>query len=251
MSSPARQTPSVPAPDSGSEFDFLTWFELNRRLIVILLGVLCAVVVGWVVMRAQQRIRKEEAAKELLLLIPPTGPGEAPVAVDAAKMIALGNRFPGTPAGEQAQLLGAGQFFAAGSYAEALAQFSTFQERYPESPFLGVAMLGVAAALEAQGKTNEALAAFDRTIISSDSATFAAQARLAKARLVSADQPAQALLLWEEVLKGPAASTYGEQAALGRSQLLAQHPELIPPATTTNSLVVRPAATNLEPAEVP
>lgn len=251
MSSPARPPSSVPAPDSGSEFDFLTWFELNRRLIVILLGIVCVVVVGLVVVRAQQRAQKAEAARELLLLIPPTGPGEARAPVDTAKMIALGSRFSGTPAGEQAQLLGAGQLFANGSYAEALAEFTAFQERYPESPFLGVAMLGVAAALEAQGKSNEALAALDRTIVASGSAAFAAQARLAKARLVRADQPAQALVLFEEVLKGPAASIYGEQAALGRSQLLAEHPELVPPATTTNSLVVRPAATNLEPVVDP
>jgi len=252
MSSPTTHPPSAPTPDSGPGFDFAIWFELNRRSILVVVGIVCAAIAGLAVVRAQQRSRKAEATRELLLLTPPTGPGEAPAVADAAKLLELARKFSGTPAGAQAQLLGAGQLFAAGNYAEAQAAFSAFEQNYSESHYGGVALIGIAASLEAQGKTAEALSAYDRAIVAGGSEGFSAQARLAKARLLLTSQPAQALALFDEVLKGSAAATYGEQAAQNRAQILQQHPELIPAATTTNSVVVKPTgATNLLPATLP
>lgn len=251
MSSPTTQPTSAPAPDSGPEFDFVTWFELNQRLILIGVVVVCVALAGLATVRYLQKERRATAAKELLLLTPPKGPGEAPAPVEAAKLLALGSRFAGTPAGEQAQLLGAGQLFTGGKYAEAQAEFSGFEEKYPNSEWVGVALLGVAASLEAQGKTSEALNAYDRAVAGAGGG-FVAQARLAKGRLLAEKQPAEALVLFEEVLKGAAASTYGEQAAQARAKILQLHPNLVPPSTTTNSVVVRPAgATNLVPAALP
>ncbi|HRI12736.1 MAG TPA: tetratricopeptide repeat protein [Verrucomicrobiota bacterium] len=240
MSSTTTTPPSPPAKREGEDFDFLTWFELNRLPLLIIFALICLGIAAFILYRANRRANLDEASRELLMLTPPTGPGETAPPVDPAKLLQLSQRFGGTPAGEQAQLLGAGQLFANGKYTEAQAEFAAFEDRYANSAFLGIAMLGVAAATEAQGKTNEAVGAYDRVIAASGSEAFAAQARLAKARLLATSQPAQALTLLDDVMKGPAAATYGEQAAMDRAQLLLQHPELVPPSTTTNSILVRP-----------
>lgn len=243
MSSSTKLPPSVPAPPAGPEFDFVTWFEVNRKAIVVGIGVVCAVVVGLLVVRAQQRSRASQATQALLQLTPPSGPGERPAAVDPAKLLAMASQYSGTPASQQALLLAAGQLFANGQYAESQKQFAEFEAQHPDSGFVGVALLGVAAALEAQGKSTEAIAAYDRAIVSSGSDAYAAQARLAKARMLAASQPAQALTLFDEVMSGPAAGALGNQALQGRSELLSKHPELAQTASTTNTVTVRPSGT--------
>jgi tetratricopeptide (TPR) repeat protein len=189
------------------------------------------VLAGLAVVRSRERATRAEAAKELLQLIPPTGPGEAPKVPDVAKLLALGGQFPGTAAGQQARLIAAGQLFVSGKYAEAQTEFSTFEEQNPNSEFLGVALIGVAATLEAQGKDAEAVKAYDRAILGGGDG-FAVQARLAKARLLESSSPVVALGLIDEVLKSTAASVVGEQAATARTRLIQKHPELATTAPT-------------------
>lgn len=217
----------------------MTWFEMNRRSIVTVAGLVCVGVVGLTIFRYQQRSQREEGARQLLTLTPPVGPGATPVAPDAAKLLAVSTQFAGTPAAEQAALLAAGRLFADGKYAEAQAQFAQFEQKHSDNVFVGAALLGVAASLEAQGKSAEALAAYDRAITGSRSEGFASQARLAKARLIQTTQPAQALALLDEVLKG--ASAFAEQASIRRSEILQKHPELTP-APSTNAPAIKPAA---------
>lgn len=183
------------------------------------------------VVRARERATRAEAAKELLQLIPPTGPGESAKMPDVAKLLALSGQFPGTAAGQQARLLAAGQLFVSGKYAEAQSEFSRFEEQNPNSEFLGVALIGVAASLEAQGKQADAIKAYDRAIVGGGDG-YAVQARLAKARLLEPSSPVVALGLIDEVLKSAAASVVGEQAAMARTRLIQKHPELAAPAAT-------------------
>ena len=68
--------------------------------------------------------------------------------------------YPKSSAGARALLLAAGSLFTEGKYPEAKTQFERFTRDYPDSPFMGEALLGIAACLDAQGKTAEALAAY-------------------------------------------------------------------------------------------
>ena len=231
MSSTTAQPQGTPAPDSGPGFDLLTWLEINRRLVVGLVLGASLVLAVIAVVRARERATRAEAARELLQLIPPTGPGESPKVPDVTKLLALGSQFPATAAGQQARLLAAGQLFASGKYAEAQSEFAKFEEQNPNSEFLGVALVGVAAALEAQGKDADAIKAYDRAILSGGDG-FAVQARLAKARLLESTSPVVALGLIDEVLKSAAASVVGEQAASARTRLVQKHPELAAPPST-------------------
>jgi predicted negative regulator of RcsB-dependent stress response len=231
MSSTTPQPQAAPVQDSGPGFDLLTWLEINSRLVVGVVLAVSLVLAGLAVVRSRERATRAEAAKELLQLIPPTGPGEAPKVPDVAKLLALGGQFPGTAAGQQARLIAAGQLFVSGKYAEAQTEFSTFEEQNPNSEFLGVALIGVAATLEAQGKDAEAVKAYDRAILGGGDG-FAVQARLAKARLLESSSPVVALGLIDEVLKSTAASVVGEQAATARTRLIQKHPELATTAPT-------------------
>ncbi|MBM3901236.1 MAG: tetratricopeptide repeat protein [Verrucomicrobia bacterium] len=231
MSSTTAQPQGTPAPDSGPGFDLLTWLEINRRLVVGVVLVVSVVLAVLAVVRSQQRATRAAAAKELLQIIPPVGPGEAQKAPDVAKLLALSGQFPATAAGQQARLLAAGQLFVSGKYAEAQSEFSRFEEQNPNSEFVGVALIGIAAALEAQGKDADAVKAYDRAILGGGDG-FAVQARLAKARLLESTSPAVALGLIDEGLKNAAASVVGEQAATARTRLVQKHPELATSAST-------------------
>ena len=231
MSSTTAQPQATPAPDSGPGFDLLTWLEINRRLVVGVVLAVSLVLAVLAVIRSQQRATRAAAAKELLQLMPPVGPGETPKSPDVAKLLALSSQYPGTAAGQQARLLAAGQLFVSGKYAESQAEFSRFEEQNPNSEFIGVALIGIAAALEAQGKDAEAVKAYDRAILGGGDG-FAVQARLAKARLLESTSPAAALGLIDEVLKSAAASVMGEQAAATRTRLVQKHPELAATAPT-------------------
>ena len=73
--------------------------------------------------------------------------------------------YPGTPAGQRALLQGAAALFAAGRYADAQTQFQKFLDVYPDNQFSHRRpSLGVAASLDAQGKTDLATGAYQRTI---------------------------------------------------------------------------------------
>ena len=242
MSLPTTTSPAPAPQPSEPEFDFLTWLEVNRTLLLIALAVVCAGVVGFMVVRARHQAAELEAAKELLTLMPPAGPGETAPAVDAQKLLQLGQQFAGTPAGQQAKLLAASQLFVDGKFAEAQATFAGFEEKYADSPFLGIALLGVAASLDAQNKSAEAITAYDRVIGSFGNDAPGQQARLAKARLLQGTQPKLALGLIEDVLKNNQATGYSDAAAMARAQLLAKHPELDQPQVMTNATIVTPAA---------
>ncbi|MBL9175173.1 MAG: tetratricopeptide repeat protein [Verrucomicrobiales bacterium] len=236
MSSPTlpSSTPAPSTPASGAPFDLLTWFELNRNRVLIGIGVVCAVVIALMVTRSRRQAEDRMAATSFFNLVPPTGPGDQPAPLDPQKLLKLTQEYSGTPSATQARLLAAGQLFAEGKYAEAQAQFTTLDESQADGPFQGIALLGVATSLDAQNKSSEAVAAYDRVISLFPNTGPAQQARISKARLIQGTQPAQALAALDDVLKNEYAFGYQEIAGAARARLLAQHPELDTPLVSTN-----------------
>lgn len=254
MSSPAT-TPSPTAsaaPSTGGAvpFDFLTWFELNRGRVLTGIGVVCAVVVALMVVRARRQTEIRAAAAALLAVTPVATPGQPPPPADPLKLLEVSRKFPGTPAALQARLRAAGRLFAEGKYAEAQAEFAAVEAAQADGPLLGIALLGTGSCLDAQNKSSEAVAAYDRVISLFPADAPAQQARLSKARLVQGTQPAQALGLLDEILRNEYAIGYQEIASAARSRLLAQHPELDVPLVSTNQTRVL-APTNPPPAAAP
>lgn len=222
-------------------FDFVTWFELNRRPIVLAAAMVCAAVVGIMVVRARQQASVRDAAAQLLAALPAGGPGQSAAPLDAQKLLQISQRFAGTPSAAQASLLAGGQLFTDGKFDEARTLFAGLDDAAPDGPYLGIALLGVGASLDAQNKSVEAITAYDRVISLFPNAAPAQQARLAKARLVQSTQPPQALALLDDILRNEFAVGYQQLAGAARARLLSQHPELDVPLVSTNQVRVVPS----------
>ena len=135
------------------------WFEANKRQ--TLWGATGLAVVSLVVAFLLYRQNETEvAASEALsnLAAPQmAGANRGESAEAYLKMVAA---YPNSRAAARALLLAAARLFEEGRYAEAKTQFERFTREHTDSPFRGQALLGIAACLDAEGKSNEAVAAY-------------------------------------------------------------------------------------------
>ncbi|MFM7103208.1 MAG: tetratricopeptide repeat protein [Verrucomicrobiota bacterium] len=223
-------------PNTSLDIDLLTWYEVNKKSLFLGLGVMVVVVAGVIIWRHRAEHQVVEASDALLQVT--TLKTDNPLSVDALNSVA--SRYPGTPIGMQAQLLAARELFSNGKYAEARALFEKVADA-PVMDLVVVGKLGRATCLDAENKTQEALAAYQAVIALPEADAVAARARLAKARLhESLKQPQEALALYNEVGKSSQGTTAND-AFIRRANLLRQHPELDKPAVTTNTVTVQPA----------
>lgn len=140
------------------------WFEMNKKPAIG--GATLLLVVGVIVAFFFYRQNEEElAASEALsdVIVPQltAAPGSPETAEAYLKIAAT---YPKSAAAARAVLLAAGSLFVDGKYSEAKAQFERFKRDYSDSRFLGEALLGIAACLDAQGQTREAMAAYKDVI---------------------------------------------------------------------------------------
>jgi tetratricopeptide (TPR) repeat protein len=233
-------TASPDAPENAApEFDLLTWFEVNKKIIAAAFAALVLAVITMMIVRYNRDRAEAEAGRALLAATTLATP-EAKLSSQALLLVA--DSHHGTHASEHARLLAAGQLFAEGKYAEAQAQFARFNTDYPDSLLAGTAALGIASVLDAQGKSAEAIAAYQRVIGSFGTESVAIQAKLAKAALhEAAQQSAEALALYDDLLRTAAS----QPVMAARARLLQQHPELEKPMAT--NAPVAPAAKAVAP----
>ena len=143
----------MPTQDAPAEFLFKLWpwLEANKnRLIGALAAIVVAAGVGFFISshRAQQEVDAGQALT--LLLVSPSASASLGQAADNFAQIA--KKYPGTAAGQRAQLQAAAALFSAGRYADAQAQFQKSLAASPTGPLAATAQLGVAASLEAQNQ---------------------------------------------------------------------------------------------------
>ena len=218
--------------------EVVAWLEVNRKRVligVILLAVLISVLSIYRWNRGQAEIAANAA---LLELENQTGRGQAAREPGAQAFLQVAASHPGTSAGAQASLFAAEAMFKEGKYAEAKAQFEVFLRDYGDNPFLPTAALGIAASLDSQDKTNEALVAYQNVASGYPNSAVAGQAKLAIARLYEArNEPAQALKIYDELARPTAPTGWSSEAGKRREDLLSRHPELAktnePPSTVT------------------
>ena len=137
--------------------------------------------------------------------------------------------------------MAAGFLFGSGKYAEAQKQFDKFAADYPESAFKAQAVFGIATALEAQGKTNDAVTKYVEVTRTYSTDPVADPARLALARIYEVqNKPEEALKLYDIVTKPGAISVWSSEAGGRREILLQRNPKLaaaITPAVTISNMV--------------
>jgi len=148
--------------------------------------------------------------------------------------------YPKSTAGARALLLAAGGLFVDGKYEEAKTQFERFKREYSDSLFMGEALLGIAASLDAQGKTRDAMAAYKDLIDHRPGDSNVPQAKFALGRLHEAqNEPEQARSLFEDVERSVPYGSLGDEARMQLEELKTKFPKLLAP--------VMPMPTNASP----
>lgn len=223
-------------------FNAWTWAEKNKKLLIyaaIGLGV-----VGCVIYYQTQAHSEKLAAagKELSQTIF-TQMGRPDHAATAEALLKVAGNHPGTPAGAQALLLGAGNLFTAGKFAEAQAAYERFRKEYPGDTLMAQAVYGAGAALAAQAKWEEAGRAFKEVVDQHAKAPVARQAKYALAHAYEAQgKPEQALPLYQDILRDGFGGAVANESAQ-RAEALAASIKL---PITPSPMV---AATNAAPAK--
>lgn len=220
-------------------YHIANWFNNNRQRVVI--GAVVAFVIGAVIAIVVWHNDKTEAdANAAIMALPSTFGANANYTHPAASALdQISKEYPGTPAGEHAEILAAGVLFTDAKYADAEQAFKKFINDHPNSPLIPQASLGVAASLEAAGKTTDAVAKYQEIISRYPSdAYISSPAKLTLARLYEEEnKPDQALKYYEELARIPSQyDPWAGEARERRELLLAKHPELNKPAVSTTTM---------------
>jgi len=216
-------------------FKFWPWFEANRKRLAIAGAVVAVLVLAWFYISARQQqavVDAGQAYTQFQLDMPPT-PNVQQV-VDGYLLVA--SKYPGTLAGQRARLEACATLFSAGRYADAQAQFQGFLAAETASPLAAQARLGIAASLEAQGKLDEALAAY-RSAAGKPGSPEAIAAKFALGRVLELQgKLAEAVNAYQETLREPLAGSManeaGQRIALLQAQLVPAKPAVVPSAKT-------------------
>jgi tetratricopeptide (TPR) repeat protein len=208
----------------------LEWLHARRKPLVIGLGAVAVIGLVWAIVAWKKGQDETDANKQFFAAPIEAGPRSAPVS--AQPLLELAKEYPGTTAGEYAQLLAGDELFNQEKYPEAYQQFSEFIESHPDSTLVPQAKVGVAASLEAEGKNSEAIAKYhDLILLYPSELNIISPAKLTLARLYQEDnKPQQAFELYAELARmlgqnpyDPWASEAQERARL----LVAAHPEFL------------------------
>jgi predicted negative regulator of RcsB-dependent stress response len=200
-------------------FKLWPWIEANTNrliygaVIIVATGILIAFYFWH---QNQNEIAAGQALTELLTSTP--SDSDAGQLADAYLKIAA--NFPGTRAGGRAVMQGAAALFEAGKYLEAQAQFKKYLETHPGDVFCAQAALGVAASLDAQGKTDLAASAYQRVISGFSDLNAVNVAKFALAQIDERQgKLADAENLYEDVARSSPNGSSGSEAALRAMEL--------------------------------
>jgi len=254
-SSESTQAQSQPqAAPQDSVVSLLAWLEVHKMRLAIGGGVALVVIfVSMIVI--QQQAEKERTASAALsdVRMPYSASGTLPPGT-ADALAKVASDHPGTHAAARALLLSAGVLFSeaksAADYAAAEKRFAQIGQDYPESQWTPNAALGVAASLNAQGKTAEATAKYEEITKRFASSPIIAEAKLALAKLYETSKSEEAFKMYEDLMKENPNSVLSMEATMRQDDLLKAKPELAklkqpatPPMTITPTPPQQPNVT--------
>jgi tetratricopeptide (TPR) repeat protein len=117
-----------------------------------------------------------------------------------------------------------------GKYPEAKTQFERFRRDYAGSPFMGEALLGIAACQEAQGQTREAMTTYKEVVDRYSTDSNVPQAKFALGRLYEAqNEPEKARNYFEEVERADPYGSLGDESKMRLEDLRTKYPKLFEP----------------------
>jgi TolA-binding protein len=212
---------------SSGLLNLLGWLEVNKRKVAI--GAAIALVVGlaaalFAYNQSQKEIRASQALSEIRASYNPTQPAPPGLAESYLK---VANDYSGTKAGERAALMAASALFVEGNYTGAQQKYDQFIRDNPDSPWLPQAHFGIAASLDAQKKTAEAITKFEEVRKRYPSDAVADETKLALGRLYEQqNKPEEAYKLYDELVKANQFSGIGSEAGIRMADLEEKYPQL-------------------------
>ncbi len=204
----------------------LTWIEVNKRLLLgagagaVALIVLVAVFIQY---QAGKETSASHALSEVRL---PFNPSVATDPGTAEKLFKVATDHKGTKAAARALIMSAGVLFTDREFARSQERFNALLQEYPECPWVADAHLGVAASLEAQGKTDDAIKKYEDLRKRFATAPIADDVKLALGRLYEKTDPTNAFKLYEDLIKSGPNSASASEASLFQEAMIKRNPEL-------------------------
>lgn len=179
-STPTPSSATPPQPGSLKEKlleikeapEALDFLRENGMSILIGAAVAAALFLGWSLYRNHQAQQRTAAATMLFS------------AQNAEQIQQVINRYPGTPAAPLALLIMAGEAFDQGQYDYAQSLFNRFLQEHPTHELRDQAAFGVIQCIEAAGRTQEALAAYEAFAAAHPGHYLEPAARFARARCI-------------------------------------------------------------------
>jgi tetratricopeptide (TPR) repeat protein len=232
----------------------LQWLHERRKPLRI--GGIVVAVLGLAWAYSAWTKAKNEADANAQFFASPLASGMRSMAAPPTALLNVASTYANTTAGEHAQALAAAELFTQGKYPEAYQQFSQFKDTYPDSALFPQVEVGIAACLEAEGKTTEAIAKYHNIILTYPSEmSIVSPAKLTLARLYEeSGQLQQALSSYAELARvltqnpnDPWASEARERAQL----LASKHPELMKALTGGGQTAAPPSEFSLSAMEAP
>ena len=201
-------------------FKLWPWIEANKTRVIVGAGVITVAIflysfVSW---RGEQKeISAGQAMTGMALTLPPN----ASPSQWADAYFKIAGEYPDTRAGRRAALQGAAALFAANRFADAQAQFQKYLDAHPDGVFSASAALGVAASLEALGKSDSAASAYQQVLSGFSSDIVAVNtAKFALARIDGRlGKVADALNFYESIVRNNPGSPIAQEAALRAMEL--------------------------------
>jgi tetratricopeptide (TPR) repeat protein len=245
------------APQSAGLYDFLAWFEANKKRVATAAGVVVVVALAagiFVWQRGERVIKAEEALASVHM---PYSPLEIPAAGTADALAKIAVDYPGTPAAAKAQLRAATVYFGEGNYAKAREQFDAYLREFSATAQVKDAVFGLAVCLDAENKTAEAITKYKDFIANTAYAAdpVADMARFNLVRLYEqSNQPQLALEILTKMVGTPAPNqppTQTSQEAQAKIRAIyLKNPALIPaPVTAAPTVQQQPLV--LKPQDAP
>ena len=222
--------------ESSKLYELWAWYEANRKrvhlwaTIILIVGI----AIAYAVWSAKQ---KQLNANNAVFLLGEPVSVIADGKVPGDDLMKVADKYKGTSAAERALLEAGSAYFNAGEYQKAEDAFKRFQSEYPGSDMKNIAAYGLAVCLDAAGKDDEALSAYQT--LSRENNAVALQAKMNMAAIYqSKGDNEQAVEIYREISSSHQSSWAGKAYAQVR-KMEARFPELVkkpePPKTETTA----------------
>ncbi|MBR5690717.1 MAG: tetratricopeptide repeat protein [Verrucomicrobia bacterium] len=222
--------------ESSKLYELWAWYEANRKrvhlwaTIILIVGI----AIAYAVWSAKQ---KQLNANNAVFLLGEPVSVIADGKVPGDELMKVADKYKGTSAAERALLEAGSAYFNAGEYQKAEDAFKRFQSEYPGSDMKNIAAYGLAVCLDAAGKDDAALSAYQT--LSRENNAVALQSKMNMAAIYqSKGDNEQAVEIYREISSTHQSSWAGKAYAQVR-KMETRFPELVkkpePPKTETTA----------------